>query len=799
MKNLLLITILLVFAYAYTYAQNNTAANTIYTGTAQPFVSATAPTGAQRGKNAPMTIEGANLTGATEVLWNKPGITSKIVFNTETMRELPKLAEGQTGQLVIDKLTRNKLTIENIIAPDAAPGIYSYRIKTPMGTTNLGNFVITSLPDVTEKEMNDAVADAQEINLPVSISGMIGKAGDNDCFKFKAEKNQTLVFEVIAAAFGSRLDSVLTLMDEQGKTLATNDSGNGGLDSLLGYNFQAAGDYLIRITEFEAQKPVGTGMPYRLNIGEFPYLYSVFPLGAKSDTVGEVTGFGFNLGEKNKYTFTAKPKNPDDDAMMLKPLTAKGETYNSVRVALGHYPEILAAATAHNSPATAQAINFPLTINGKINDVDYYKFAAKKGQQIIFEVMAQRLGSPLDSVIEIMAGNGQSIPRATIRCELETKLTLRDSGSNEAGIRIEAWNAIKPGDYMMAGNEVVMIDRLPKGPDEDTFFVADALTGNRNGMLETTPEGHAINSPIYKVSIHPPGTKFSSNGLPIVTLNYSNDDGGGMYGKDSRLTFTAPGDGEYFLRLRDVRGLHGDHYSYRLSVHEPQPDFTIVADILNPNVSPSFARPIAITANRTDDFAGEIEVKISDLPNGWSAAPATIKAGQNSTILLLSAASNAVGGFPLRIQGSAKIGQQKVTREVNIAEKLSLVSLAPAPELAVFTDTQHLTVEPGGKVSITVSIKRMNGFTGRIPIDVRGLPHGIIVTDVGLNGILITPAETAMKFTIEVQPWVKPGEQPIFVVARIETTSPQRQDFPFATPIILSIKAKENAATLERK
>ena len=48
MKNLLLITILLVFAHAAAAAQNNTAANTIYTGTAQPFVSATAPTGAQR-------------------------------------------------------------------------------------------------------------------------------------------------------------------------------------------------------------------------------------------------------------------------------------------------------------------------------------------------------------------------------------------------------------------------------------------------------------------------------------------------------------------------------------------------------------------------------------------------------------------------------------------------------------------------------------------------------------------------------------------------------------------------------
>jgi hypothetical protein len=318
-------------------------------------------------------------------------------------------------------------------------------------------------------------------------------------------------------------------------------------------------------------------------------------------------------------------------------------------------------------------------------------------------------------------------------------------------------------------------------------------------MLETTPEGHAINSPVYKVSVHPPGTKFSSNGLPTVTLYYRNDDGGAMFGKDSRLTFTAPADGEYVLKLSDVRGLHGYNFGYRLSAHEPRPGFSIVADLLNPNVPLGAARPITVTANRIDGFNGDIDVKLLDLPVGWTATPGTIKAGQNSTVLILAASEKAVGGFPLKIQGTALIGKQRLTRHVDTHEKLSLVSTAPAPELTVFTDVQRLTVEAGGTVSMTASIKRHKGFAGRVPIDVRGLPHGIITTDVGLNGILIQPEETAMRFTIEVQPWVKPGEQPFFVVARIETTSPQRQDFAYAVPIVLTIKAKDNTASVGRK
>ena len=55
-------------------------------------------------------------------------------------------------------------------------------------------------------------------------------------------------------------------------------------------------------------------------------------------------------------------------------------------------------------------------------------------------------------------------------------------------------------------------------------------------LEETTPEGHALMRPVYKVELHPPGAAVSPSGLPLFDLVYRNDDGGPMYGKDSRVT-----------------------------------------------------------------------------------------------------------------------------------------------------------------------------------------------------------------------------------------------------------------------
>ena len=79
-----------------------------------------------------------------------------------------------------------------------------------------------------------------------------------------------------------------------------------------------------------------------------------------------------------------------------------------------------------------------------------------------------------------------------------------------------------------------------------------------------------------------------------------------------------------------------------------------------------------------------------------------------------------------------------------------------------------MVIRPGRETHLDVSIERRKGFRGRVPVEVRGLPHGVRVLDVGLNGILITESETARRVVLYAEPWVKPGEQPFVVLATHE-------------------------------
>lgn len=771
---------------------------------AQPYITTTSPMGGQRGTTVTFTVDGYNLTDASEVIWSKPGIASKIMLNSELVRE-PHRRSSPTATLIVDKSTKHRLTIEAVISSEAILGYYTFRIRTPLGTTNSGRIIVGALPEVAEREeMN--FAEAQSITLPSTVVGDLQRKGDADQFKFTAKAGQTIVFEVVASMLNSRLDSVLTLFDDQGAQLATNNDNGTSRDSLLGYTFKQDGEYVIRISDLERQGQMGA-YGYRLNIGELAYLTHAFPLGVKADTRAELSAFGFNLPDQ-KATVMPQKKTGWNDSAALMISSDKGQSFNTLRLGIGSHPEMTEQAEP-TSVTSPQSVNWPVTINGRIwNEAnhpvsssprlpvsDYFRFKARKGQQLVLEIGAQRFGSPLDAVIEVLDTNGNPIPRIVARCLLETQMTLNDRDSASRGVRISHWNGIYVNDTLMLGNELVQVEVLPKTPDEDISF--KSFQGQRLTYEGTTGEAHANGSTLYKVSLHAPGTKLPVNGLPVVTFYNRNDDGGPMYGKDSKLNFTAPEDGEYIVRISDVRGQQGERYAYRLTIHEPEPDFVLFADPENPNVPASSSLPINVTAYRNDGFDGAIRVKLLDLPAGFTASEGVIAPGQTSTVVMISAAANATGSFPLRVQASATIDGKQIVRELKTDERIAVVSVAPQPELLVWTDPQQIILEPGGKATISIRVKRERGFAGRIPFDIRNLPHGIIVTDVGLNGVLITEEETTQRFTLSAESWVKPMELPIFVVGRIETTSPQRSDFS-AKPITLIIKPKENASVQNR-
>src|SRR5262249_59546571 len=127
---------------------------------------------------------------------------------------------------------------------------------------------------------------------------------------------------------------------------------------------------------------------------------------------------------------------------------------------------------------------------GGLGAADPWRFTARKGQRLVLEVNARRLGSPLDSFVEILDGQGQVLPRATLRSVARTYTTFRDHDSGTPGIRIETWNELAINDYLYVGSELMRIDALPKNPDDDCQFYS--VGGQRVGFLDTTPTHHSL-------------------------------------------------------------------------------------------------------------------------------------------------------------------------------------------------------------------------------------------------------------------------------------------------------------------
>jgi hypothetical protein len=276
-----------------------------------------------------------------------------------------------------------------------------------------------------------------------------------------------------------------------------------------------------------------------------------------------------------------------------------------------------------------------------------------------------------------------------------------------------------------------------------------------------------MGQPMYKVAIHPPGTAFPANGLPLVTLPWRNDDGGPGFGKDSRLVFDPPADGIYSVRVLDSRGEGSAAHAYRLTVRQPRPDFQVSFSPTAPVVFKGSAVPVRVSARRVDEFEGEILLKLTGLPPGFEAPETTIPAGENSTAFALWASGEVKlpeKRTPLILEARALVGGKEVVRSA----EGGLPGLVESGDLITTTEQAEVTVRPGGEVKLTVKVERRNGFKGRVPLEVQGLPHGVRVLDVGLNGILITEAESVRTFAIYAEPWVEPTTHPFLVFARRE-------------------------------
>ena len=719
----------------------------------KPELSALVPRGIQRGVATKLKLVGKNLIGLTDVKFSSPKIKSELIADGSKI--------GETWVLV---------------TPDAAfpRGNVDVSVLTTAGESAKLSLLIDDIPQLVARESNGS-DDAQELTLPVTIWGDFKKPGDTGVFHFAAKAGQTIVFDAATSSLKSKARVSIKLSDERGRRLAPvlNDV---GAEPLLAFVIPADGRFTARVEE--ATLAGAADHFYRLSVGELGYVVSFYPLAVPAHADTEMQLRGYNLPASLKVV--VKAGDAGDVAIPLD--REKFRTRSPLKALAIDVPEVK-EVEPNDTPAQATAMSAPGAAEGRIfnasgkggGDVDCYRFESKAGRQWIIETVAAQRGSPVDTRIEVLDAAGHPIPRLQLRAVRDSYINFRPMDSNILDVRLKNWEEMELNDYVYLQGEVCRLFRAPQGPDSDSILYRSAA-GTRRAYFDTSCTAHANEETVYIVEPHPPGEKLSLNGLPVFVLNYANDDDGDRrLGSDSRLTFTAPADGSYIVRVSDARGESGENFLYHLMIREPRPDFIPSISMADPAVNAGSGKSFTISADRIDGFDGNIRVDLSNAPPGFTiATPLVIQSGHRETSGVVFAKDDArmptdAELSAIKISASASVNGKPVEKQIAAFPRLKIeskpklfVMLAPDPASKENAPLE-VTLVPGQTVPVLLKVRR-NGHEELITFSVDNLPHGVIVDNIGLSGVLLEKGLSERQIFLSAERWVPETARLCFAV-----------------------------------
>jgi len=347
---------------------------------------------------------------------------------------------GETTRRRAQPAISEVLTLEVTIAANAEPGRREMRVESARGVSNPIRFCVGRLPEFCEQAPGlDPEAQGYpsplrfppevttDITLPAVANGQLipyepdyvdwrarrFTPGDADRFRFEARKGQRLVIAAaarelvpyLADAVPGWFQATLTLYDDRGNELAYHDDYHFHPDPVLLFEVPEDGRYVIEIKD-----AIYRGRPdfvYRITIGELPFISSAFPLGGQAGTRTTVELTGWNL-PVDKLTMDAKDKAPGTHPLSVR----SGDTIsNTAPFAVDTLPECV-EKEPNDSPQAAQRVTLPVIVNGRMDrpgDWDVFRIEGRAGDQVIAEVTARRLASPLDSVLELTDSAGKRL------------------------------------------------------------------------------------------------------------------------------------------------------------------------------------------------------------------------------------------------------------------------------------------------------------------------------------------------------------------------------------------------------
>ncbi|MGV3660840.1 MAG: c-type cytochrome domain-containing protein [Prosthecobacter sp.] len=745
-----------------------------------------APRGVHIGGEVLVTIAGKGITADTKVMTSHPMVKA---------------------QLVVSSIKPTSARVKITAAVGASRGAYDVWLSSAGGESARMKVYADDLMPTVTRAMDFKAAPLAVAQLPASLWGTLTETGQHDAYRIHAKAGEELVLDLAVAQIGSKAKApTLEIMDTNQTVLAVNRGLDSGSDPFLAWKAPADGDYIVLVSNTTMDG--SADHDYRLTIGALPYVTAWSPLAAQAGKETPVTLIGHHLEGKN--SIPTKPGQEGSPPVPMNDKTLRFRTQPMQRVS--NMPQV-AETEGNDDVAKAQIVTIPATINGTLAkaDNDHYAFDAKKGQSWIIETLAAQAGSPADTKIEVLHADGKPVARMLLQAVRDSYNNFRSVDANNPDIRLQNWEEMELNEYVYFNGDVMRIVRMPRGPDGGCFFYVGG--GMRRAYFDTSATAHSLDEPCYVVRPQPLGTALVPNGLPVFTLNHANDDSGDRkLGRDSRLTFTAPADGRYIVRVADTRGWGGERFVYALTVRQPMPDFSVKLAGMNPTVMPGSAIGFSFRADRKDDFDDPIQIDIAGLPPGYSTStPLIIEAGHD----LISGSLHAMPDAPanadwskVRITAKAKIGGKDVAHD---AGNFGKVTLGPQPKFVIVfepdnggkpvmrelkdaTKPLELTLVPGQTVKAWLRAVRVGKNSGLINLDVHGLPHGVIIDDIGLNGVQIRDGENERPIFFRAAKWVQ--DQDKLCHAAISSARAEHDSAGLQTsfPVLLKIRRSAGVA-----
>lgn len=248
------------------------------------------------------------------------------------------------------------------------------------------------------------------VTLPVTVNGQI-MPGTADRYRFHAQAGQDLIVAVktrslipyMSDAVPGWFQAAVTLYDSQGRELASADHFGFSQEPVLHWQIPQDADYVLAIRD--ALYRGREDFVYRVAIGQFPFVTGIFPMGEKRGSHARVQLSGWNLPGSR---FTPSSKQSGIHALGT---AESGWTANPVLFDVEDLPERALTKPATSS-RNALRVKLPLIVNGCINppgDAAVFRLNGAAGEEIVAEVLARRLGSPLDSRLVLTDAAGKQL------------------------------------------------------------------------------------------------------------------------------------------------------------------------------------------------------------------------------------------------------------------------------------------------------------------------------------------------------------------------------------------------------